>query len=77
MKNRNVIIGLIVALILTASLWIVNRGGEEMQEVQEVQEVQESTSEKIEQEETTDENIPAEFQDNLDDAFEDLDAVDL
>jgi hypothetical protein len=74
-KNRTVSISVILVLIIVTSLWIVNRGGEQRQEVKDVGE---DTNEKIEQEETSDEDgVPAEFEDNLDGAFEDLDAVDL
>lgn len=63
----------LVIILIGVTIWMSQRGEQPEQAVEDVKAVEEEPSET----ETTEENTPAEFQDNLDGAFEDLDAVDL
>lgn len=66
----------LVIILVGVMIWMSQRDEQTEQAVEDVQGV-EAVEEEASETETAEEEIPAEFQDNLDDAFEDLDAVDL
>ena len=76
MSKQNIaVVSIVVLLIIGLGIWMSQREeqAEQVAEEDQVEEIQEG------QEEEADDgdDIPAEFEDNLDEAFEDLDAVDL
>ncbi len=71
-------VGVLVVILVGVTIWMSQRETpEEVAPGFSLGETDEATEEKPTDTEATGDETPAEFQDNLDQAFEDLDAVEL